>query len=127
MAYLWVEREKPAQWLTVELICDAWVLSTTLPTALKECDCHGSVSRPTLLVRRGSPADSQWILLAGHEANVRVNGLPLGFASRILQDHDEILVGDAETDTWQRYIFLHDGRGDGRTFLRQQRSRAPSA
>jgi len=75
MAYLWVDKGKSARWLTVELIGDTWVLSTPVPTALGECSCDGSVSGPTLLVRRGGPSDAQWVLLAGHEANVRVNGL----------------------------------------------------
>jgi len=109
MAYLWIEKGKTTQWLTVELTGDVWVLSTGEPMALDKWHCGGSVSRPTLLVRRGDPTDAQWVLLAGHEANVRVNGLPMGLASRVLQDHDEILLGDAETDSWRRCFFSRAG------------------
>ena len=42
---------------------------------------------------------------AGAEANVRVNGAPMDLTSRILHDGDEILLGDAETDSWRRYCF----------------------
>jgi hypothetical protein len=109
MAYLWVERGKGARWLTVELTGDAWVLSTDAPTPLTAYRGNGSISRPTLLVRRGSAADAQWILLAGHEANVRVNGSPMAEASRVLRDHDEILLGDAETGSWRRCFFSTSG------------------
>ena len=34
MAYLWIEKGKTTQWLTVELTGDVWVLSTGEPMAL---------------------------------------------------------------------------------------------
>lgn len=105
MAYLWVERGERTRRLAVELTGDVWVLSTGVPTPLGEWNCDGSIARPTLLVHRGNAADAQWVLLAGHEANVRVNGSPMGVASHVLRDHDEILLGDAEIGSWRRCFF----------------------
>jgi len=109
MANLWLENGEPARWLRVELTGDAWVLSTDVPTPLGTGRGNGSVSRPTLLVRRGSTADAQWVLLAGREANIRVNGSPMVAASRVLRDHDEILLGDAEAGSWRRCFFSMSG------------------
>jgi len=105
MAQLWIDRED-AGWSRVALTGDAWVLTTVTPKALANWKCDSSTVRPTLLVRRARASGSQWVLLAGAEANVRVNGAPMGLASHILQDWDEILVGDAETGSWRRYCFL---------------------
>ena len=96
MAYLWIEKGKHAPWLKVELTGEVWGLSTKEPLALDTYHCDRSVSRPTLLVRRGSPTNTQWVLLAGYEANVRVNGSPMALPSRILQNHDEILLSLAD-------------------------------
>ena len=109
MAYLWIEKGKHAPWLKVELTGEVWGLSTKEPLALDTYHCDRSVSRPTLLVRRGSPTNTQWVLLAGYEANVRVNGSPMALPSRILQDRDEILLGDAETGSWRRCFFSISG------------------
>jgi hypothetical protein len=123
MAYLWIENAEDGRWLPVELIGETWVFSTTVPRALGESGDGDSVSRPTLLVRRGSPTNGQWVLLAGHDANVRVNGSPMASVNRVLQDHDEILLGDAETDFWQRWFFSMAGNATVEPF---PDSRAPA-
>lgn len=109
MAHLRIESKKPAQSVTVELTHDTWVLSSPVPTTLDQWSSGDCNLRPTLLVCRGSAADTQWVLLAGREANVRVNGSPMGLASCVLQDHDEILLGDAESDSWRRCYFMTTG------------------
>ncbi len=109
MAYLWVEKPRRARWLTVQLTGDTWVLSTAEPKAFHELSCGGFILRPTLLIRRGRVKDAQWVLLAGEEANVRVNGSPLASAVHVLQDRDEIRLGDAETGSWQRCFFSTAG------------------
>ena len=109
MAFLWVEKVNRSKWLTVELTGDTWVLSTGEPTVLCECNCGGSIFRPTLLIRRSRAASALWILLAGEEANVRGNGLPMASAVHELRDRDEIRLGDAETGAWQRCFFSTAG------------------
>jgi hypothetical protein len=97
MAFLWVEKVKRSKWLTVELTGDTWVLSTGEPTALCECNCSGSIFRPTLLIRRSRAAGAPWVVLAGEEANVRINGWPMASTVHELRDRDEIRLNDAET------------------------------
>ncbi len=105
MAYLWFEDLALNRWFTVPLTGDAWILSTSAPKVLQDGHPTGSGPRPTMMVRRQRAADSQWILLAGREAHLRVNGAPMAFVTHILQDYDEILIGDSNEGSWQRCFF----------------------
>jgi len=42
-------------------------------------------------------AGSEWVLLAGPSARVRINGEPLALGVRVLRDRDEIVVGSARS------------------------------
>jgi len=89
MAHIWVRED--SQWAVLPLNCALFSLQRRKALA------HPSGLSPDwekeiMLVRSGGPSDESWILLAGAQADVRVNGIRLNPGIRSLRDCDEIRV-----------------------------------
>ena len=81
MAHLWEGDED--RWAVVPLGVDGFPLSGT--------------STEILLLPTQSAVGLNWVLLAGGDTEVRINGLPLKSGIRVLADRDEIRIAGGET------------------------------
>lgn len=96
MAHLWL-KNKDDEWAVLPLEADAFVLTTNPPLPVRDARVTGeSVSKVVLMCDRRAP-DASWVLIAGRERDVRINGSALTLGVRVVADRDEIFV--AETGT----------------------------
>jgi hypothetical protein len=96
MAHLWADDDR--QWVVVPLSAHRPPDLARLFGRLSHASaaCGTSTCAPVLLPSDtdGSKTRDSWILLASPSAPVRVNGAPLPWGIRVLQDRDEIAVAD---------------------------------
>jgi len=76
-------------WAVLRLEGEAVSLAAPLPRVVVAGREAGDVEAPVLL-RHGDGVACRWVLLAGGEGAVRVNGLPLVGGLRLVEDRDEI-------------------------------------
>jgi hypothetical protein len=95
MAHLWV-RHDGGDWAVQGLASGGLRLDTDPPRRLKEEIVGSDDADGILLLRDATSEGARWILLAGVQHHVRINGLPLSAGIRVLADRDEIRVAGKE-------------------------------
>ena len=93
MAHLWM-KDQSEQWAVVPLDGKAYRLIGNSIETLRAADEERSIVSAPLLLRPGEPDQGGWALIATAESEVFVNGLPLIVGLRLLDDTDQIRVGD---------------------------------
>jgi hypothetical protein len=103
MAQLWACKDS-GRWGVLRLSARGYRLGTDSPAtedAVSERDEGGEDVR---LMRFASDEGPAWILIAGVDHAVRINGLPLAAGIRALVDRDEIVVAGR----WTYYFSVDD-------------------
>ena len=89
MAHLWV-RDAGEQWAVLPLHADAFMLSANPPRPVSSA--KDEVASRVMLLRNAQTGSPSWVLIAGTERTVRVNGVGLSLGMRVVADRDEIHV-----------------------------------
>jgi Zn finger protein HypA/HybF involved in hydrogenase expression len=91
MTHLWVKNDSE-RWAVLPLEADAYLLTTDPPGPWRSLPgVDGAVSNVVLLCQKGTEEDS-WILVAGREREVRINGDQLTLGVHTVLDRDEIQI-----------------------------------
>ena len=89
MSHLWI-RDAQRDWAVAPLECDAVALHRDPPRRMAIDVLEDLEPDGVVLLRRSQEGPGGWVLLAGPDSAVRVNGLLLNGGIRVLDDRDEI-------------------------------------
>ena len=91
MAHLWVKNDDE-QWAVLPLEADAFELSVHPPRPVQSVpDADHSASKAVLL-RHTRNDETSWVLIAGRNREVRMNGAHLALGVQSVADRDEISI-----------------------------------
>jgi hypothetical protein len=98
MPHVWnlVKEDAGGRWVAAALAGDGFVVTCNGDgQELKSPAGAVAAARGSVLILPSGHPDAalRWTLLAGRDAGVRINGLPLALGIRALADKDEILAG----------------------------------
>lgn len=96
MAHLWLKNNSE-EWAVLPLEADAFVLTTNPPQPLRNAHAIDERASTVLLLCDRRAGGGSWVLLAGRERDVRVNGAALTLGVRVVSDRDEIFVAGTGT------------------------------
>jgi len=95
MPHLWVKNDED-RWAVLPLEADGFELSTNRPRPLPKLPANDSALKAVLL-RHTRDEETSWVLIAGREREVRLNGVHLALGVQCVADRDEITVPGAGT------------------------------
>jgi hypothetical protein len=89
MAHIWL-RDSSLQWAARPLEGSDANLRALVAGAPENSPTADRVPAEAFLVHADSNSPTDWVLLAGQECGIAVNGLPLSLGIRVLADRDDI-------------------------------------
>ena len=96
MTHLWVKKDSD-RWAVLPLEADVYLLTTNPPGPLRNLPgVDEAVSNVVLLCQKRAE-ENTWVLVAGRERDVRVNGEQMTLGACMVLDRDEIHIGGIGT------------------------------
>lgn len=92
MAHLWLRKKAP-EWTPHPVAVSEFDLKSFLAEALENDPAVNRAPSDVRLFKTKADDQENWVILAGHESGIAINGLPLLFGIRVLRDRDEIRWG----------------------------------
>jgi hypothetical protein len=94
MAHLWV-KDGSKQWAVLPLVARAYALTGNIPEPAPVPQDARAWETSAILIGADTARDDTWVLIAGRDMEVRVNGAPVRTGIHVLVDRDEIRISDA--------------------------------
>lgn len=89
MAHLWLQKKAP-EWMPHPLAGSEFALKSFLAEILEDAPAASRAPSDVRFVKTATDNQENWVVVAGHESDIAINGFPLLLGICVLRDRDEI-------------------------------------